>query len=68
MEAMNNLAAVLVPMQGKKESTNRIINLNLKFCYLDTQPFAILRKALSNNMSLICLNLSNNQLMQNKAI
>jgi hypothetical protein len=67
-ESMNNIAVVLEAMQGKKENPNRILSLNFKFCYLETQPFGLLLKALSNNMSLITLNLANNQLMESKAI
>ena len=65
---MGSLCGTLEPMQGKKENPSRIISLNFKYCYLEEQPFALLLKALSNNMSLINLNLANNQLLDSKAI
>lgn len=68
LESMTNVSVVLETMQGKKENPNRMLCLNFKYCYIETQPFAVLLKALSNNMSLISLNLANNQLMEAKAI
>jgi hypothetical protein len=58
---MEYICHVLTAKESKRDNY-RVNNLNFDFCYLDKPLFAQLTKAISCNLSLIRLVLSNNNL------
>lgn len=63
---MDYVCHVLTTKESKRDNY-RVNNLNFDFCYLDKPVFGQLVKAISNNLSLIRLILSNNNLGEEAA-